>query len=92
MSSSTRTEGAGLDAALLAVIANRLDSVCREMTNTLLRSGRSAVLNMARQVGSAVGVAVLVALMASQHPSRLGLFQYFGMVGLLHYQLTRKPH
>ena len=48
MSTSTRTEGAGLDAALLAVIANRLDSVCREMTNTLLRSGRSAVLNMAR--------------------------------------------
>ena len=48
MSTSTRTEGAGLDAALLAVIANRLDSICREMTNTLLRSGRSAVLNMAR--------------------------------------------
>ena len=48
MSISTRTEGAGLDAALLAVIANRFDSVCREMTNTLLRSGRSAVLNMAR--------------------------------------------
>jgi N-methylhydantoinase B len=48
MSINTRTEGAGLDAALLAVIANRLDSVCREMTNTLLRSGRSAVLNMAR--------------------------------------------
>jgi EmrB/QacA subfamily drug resistance transporter len=34
----------------------------------------SAVLNMARQVGSAVGVAVLVALIASQHPDRLGLF------------------
>jgi N-methylhydantoinase B len=48
MGTSTPTAGAGLDAALLAVIANRLDSVCREMTNTLLRSGRSAVLNMAR--------------------------------------------
>jgi MFS family permease len=34
----------------------------------------SAVLNMARQVGSAVGVAVLVALMASQHPDALGQF------------------
>jgi MFS family permease len=34
----------------------------------------SAVLNMARQVGSAVGVAVLVALLASQHPDRLSLF------------------
>ncbi len=37
-----------IDPALLAVIANRFDCICREMTNTLLRSGRSAVLNMAR--------------------------------------------
>jgi N-methylhydantoinase B len=36
------------DPVLLAVIANRLESIVREMTNTLLRSGRSAVLNMAR--------------------------------------------
>ena len=35
----------------------------------------SAVLNMARQLGSAVGVAVLVALLASQQPHALGLFQ-----------------
>jgi MFS family permease len=35
----------------------------------------SAVLNMARQVGSAVGVAGLVALLASQHPDRLSLFR-----------------
>jgi EmrB/QacA subfamily drug resistance transporter len=35
----------------------------------------SAVLNMARQVGSAVGVAGLVALLATQHPDRLSLFQ-----------------
>jgi N-methylhydantoinase B len=33
---------------LLAVLANRFESIVREMTNTLLRSGRSAVLNMAR--------------------------------------------
>ncbi len=37
-----------IESALLAVIANRFDCICREMTNTLLRSGRSAVLNMAR--------------------------------------------
>ncbi len=48
MDAVTSNGGAPLDPALLAVIANRLDSVCREMTNTLLRSGRSAVLNMAR--------------------------------------------
>ena len=37
-----------IDPRLLAVIANRLDCIVREMTNTLLRSARSAVLNMAR--------------------------------------------
>ena len=36
------------DAILLAVISNRLDTICREMTNTLLRAGRSAVLASAR--------------------------------------------
>ena len=34
----------------------------------------SAVLNMARQVGSAVGVALLVALLATPHPDSLALF------------------
>ena len=33
---------------LTAVLANRLDVIVREMTNTLFRTGRSAVLNMAR--------------------------------------------
>lgn len=36
------------DPILLAVMANRLDSICREMTNTMLRSARSAVINQAR--------------------------------------------
>ena len=39
---------------LLSVIANRLDSIVREMENTLLRSGRSAVLNMARDFSCAI--------------------------------------
>ncbi|HEX9528949.1 MAG TPA: MFS transporter [Streptosporangiaceae bacterium] len=34
----------------------------------------AAVLNMSRQLGSAVGIAILVALLASPHPSALGLF------------------
>jgi N-methylhydantoinase B len=42
------TETRTSDPILLAVLANRLDSICREMTNTLLRSARSAVINMAR--------------------------------------------
>jgi N-methylhydantoinase B len=37
-----------VDPVMLAVMANRLESIVREMTNTLLRSGRSAVLNTAR--------------------------------------------
>ena len=37
-----------LDPVLLAVISNRLDSIVREMTNTLLRSARSAVIAMSR--------------------------------------------
>jgi len=41
-------ESAKLDGILLAVISNRLDTICREMTNTLLRAGRSAVLASAR--------------------------------------------
>ena len=42
------------DPVLLAVIANRLDTIVREMENTLLRSGRSAVLNMARDFSCAL--------------------------------------
>jgi N-methylhydantoinase B/oxoprolinase/acetone carboxylase alpha subunit len=42
------------DTVTLAVIANRLDSIVREMENTLLRTGRSAVLNMARDFSCAL--------------------------------------
>lgn len=45
---------ASLDMVQLAVIANRLDSIVREMENTLLRSGRSAVLNMARDFSCSI--------------------------------------
>jgi N-methylhydantoinase B len=43
-----------LDPLLLAVLSNRLEAICREMTNTLLRSGRSAVLNTARDFSCAI--------------------------------------
>lgn len=42
------------DPILLAVISNRLDSIVREMENTLLRTGRSGVLNMARDFSCAI--------------------------------------
>lgn len=42
------------DSILMAVISNRLDSIVREMENTLLRTGRSGVLNMARDFSCAI--------------------------------------
>ena len=44
----------GTDPVLLAVLANRFESIVREMTNTLFRSGRSAVLNMARDFSCSI--------------------------------------
>jgi N-methylhydantoinase B len=46
--SQTAGSGEGLGAVLTALLANRFDVIVREMTNTLFRAGRSAVLNMAR--------------------------------------------
>jgi N-methylhydantoinase B len=37
-----------MTAVLLSVIANRMDGIVREMTNTLLRAARSAVISSAR--------------------------------------------
>jgi len=48
MNAPAPVTAAEFDPVLLAVIANRLDSVIREMTNTLLRTGRSAVLAVSR--------------------------------------------
>ena len=44
----------GLDLVTLAVIANRLETIVREMTNTLFRTGRSAVLNTARDFSCSI--------------------------------------
>jgi len=45
MSDKTDTD---LDPVLMTVMANRLDGIVREMTNTLLRAARSAVISSAR--------------------------------------------
>jgi N-methylhydantoinase B len=46
-----------IDPILMAVIANRLDSIVREMENTMLRTGRSGVINMARDFSCAITTA-----------------------------------
>jgi N-methylhydantoinase B/oxoprolinase/acetone carboxylase alpha subunit len=46
-----------MDPALLAVLANRFDAIVREMTTTLLRTGRSAVIAVARDFSCAIATA-----------------------------------
>ncbi|WP_134666052.1 MULTISPECIES: hydantoinase B/oxoprolinase family protein [Amycolatopsis] len=43
-----------LDPAQMAVIANRLDTIVREMTSTLLRAGRSSVIAVARDFSCSI--------------------------------------
>ncbi|HET6509088.1 MAG TPA: hydantoinase B/oxoprolinase family protein [Baekduia sp.] len=42
------------DPVLMAVLANRFDAIVREMTNTLLRAGRSTVLAVARDFSCSI--------------------------------------
>lgn len=46
--------GGEIDPVELAVMANRLEGVCREMTNTTLRTGRSGVLAIARDLSCVI--------------------------------------
>ena len=46
--------GERLSALNLAVMANRMDAICREMTNTVLHSARSAVIGIARDFSCAI--------------------------------------
>ncbi|KJF70620.1 hydantoinase B/oxoprolinase family protein [Agrobacterium arsenijevicii] len=50
----TNEKGIEIDPVLLAVLANRFDGIIREMTNTMLRSARSAVINSARDFSCAI--------------------------------------
>lgn len=48
MSTATPATATDFDPILAAVLANRFETIVREMMNTLFRAGRSSVLNMAR--------------------------------------------
>lgn len=43
-----------LDPTLTAVLAHRFEAIVREMTNTLFRTGRSSILNMARDFSCSI--------------------------------------
>lgn len=51
---NTVSAPAALDPALMAVIAKRFDAIVREMGSTLLRAGRSAVINVARDFSCSI--------------------------------------
>lgn len=48
------TTNSDFDPYLTAIIANRIEGIVREMTNTLLRAARSAVINTARDFSCAI--------------------------------------
>lgn len=52
-----KTKDKTLSPMLLAVLANRFDGVVREMTNTMLKTGRSAVINSARDFSCGITTA-----------------------------------
>jgi N-methylhydantoinase B len=59
MSGQAGTESAArpvgeMDPTLLAVLAHRFEAIVREMTNTLFRTGRSSILNMARDFSCSI--------------------------------------
>src|SRR5579883_3551128 len=51
---ASMASGAGLDSIVMAVLANRFDAIVREMIKTLFRTGRSAVLNTARDFSCSI--------------------------------------
>jgi N-methylhydantoinase B len=55
-----------IDGAQLAIIANRVDGVARKMANTLLRTGRSGVLNRARDFSCCIVTAGAELLAAAE--------------------------
>ncbi|MGE0862090.1 MAG: hydantoinase B/oxoprolinase family protein [Gammaproteobacteria bacterium] len=57
MGATTDSTTEALSPMLLAVLANRFDGVVREMTNTMLRTGRSAVINSARDFSCGITTA-----------------------------------
>lgn len=54
MAKKSKTKKAKLDAVTLAVLNKRFEAVTTKMANTLLRTGRSGVLNLARDFSTSI--------------------------------------
>ena len=54
MDAELKINNPALNPALMAVLANRFDAIVREMTSTLLRAGRSSVINIARDFSCSI--------------------------------------
>jgi len=54
---AAKSSGGLRDSVLAAVLANRFEGIVREMTNTLLRSARSALINTGRDFSCAITTA-----------------------------------
>ena len=70
---SESTMSGGRDGARLAILSNRLNAIVRKMQNTLARSGRSGVLNTARDFSCSVLTASGEILMTAHGPAIQGL-------------------
>ena len=62
----TQTTETRFDGARLAIIANRFDGAARKMSNTLLRTGRSGVLNRAKDFSCCIVTAGCDLLMTAE--------------------------
>ena len=54
MNTEIKPSASQLDSVLLSILSNRLDGIVREMSNTLLRAARSAVIAAARDFSCAI--------------------------------------
>ena len=54
MTTTGKPDASQLDSVLISILSNRLDGIVREMSNTLLRAARSAVIAAARDFSCAI--------------------------------------
>ena len=77
---ATQSQPSTLDPVLTTVMANRLDGIVREMTNTLLKAARSAVISSARDFSCCI-ITADDRLLASAEGLPVHIFRLAGIYG-----------